>query len=90
VTGRWAATNTLREGIGAVEGDKDIGRELLRVQAAENALALVETALDAAERRVKFGHDKACAWVTGGPNPPPCDCGHADLAYKVRAVREGK
>ena len=77
MTGRWAATNTLREGIGAVEGDRDIGRELLRVQAAENAVALVEAALAAAEEVIRIESTGVL------PDFMP-------LAAALRAVREGK
>jgi hypothetical protein len=43
------------------------------------ALDPVEKLRLAAEKRKSSGHDIYCDWVRGGPNPPPCSCGHDQL-----------
>jgi hypothetical protein len=69
-------------------GKKDAPKRLETDAVA--ALALVETALDAAEKRVEYGHNDTCDMELSESEDYPCSCGHDALAAALRAVREGR
>jgi hypothetical protein len=102
MTGGWAATNTLSEALH--DGLEYFGHELddvtgavhaispqaKKYDAGLDALALVEAALDAAEKRVEYGHNDTCDMELSESEDYPCSCGHDALAAALRAVREGR
>jgi len=53
------------------------------------AFALLQTALEAAEKRVAYGHNDTCDLVLSESEDYPCTCGQDALDAALRAVREG-